>query len=107
MQRNNIQEITVTSGTQIISDATGIVFINPASLAATLSIQMPPNPQDQDFISMQFGGTITGASAVVTVLTITANTGQALLGTGLTAASAGTSTAYQWRASNSKWYKIY
>lgn len=107
MQRDNIQEITATSGTQTINDATGIVFINPASLATTLTIKFPANPQDQDIVSMQFGGTITGSSAVVTALTLSPNTGQTLLGTGLTTAAAGTSTCYQYRLSNTKWYKLY
>ena len=107
MQRSNIQEITATSGTVVINDATGIAYINPASVAATLTIQFPPNPQDQDFICMQFGGTITGSNSVVTLLTLSPNPGQTLLGTGMTAAAEGVSTAYQWRATNSKWYKIY
>lgn len=106
MQRDGIQEITATSGTVTVNDATGIVYVNPASLAASLTLKLPPNPQDQDIVSFQFGGTITGAGAVVTLLSIIANTGQALLGTSLTSAAAGTATAYQYRASNTKWYKI-
>lgn len=107
MQRDNIQEITATSGTQTINDATGIVYINPASLAATMTIKFPANPQDQDVISMQFGGAITGVTAVVSVLTLTGNTGQSLVGTALTSANAGTSTCYQYRKSNTTWYKLY
>lgn len=107
MQREGIQEITATSGTQTINDATGIVFINPASLAATLTIKFPANPQDQDIVSVQFGGTITGVSAVVTALTLSANTGQSLIGAALTTANAGQSTCYQYRKSNTTWYKLY
>jgi len=107
MQRHGIQEITATSGTQTINDATGIVYINPATTASTLTLKFPANPQDQDIVSIQFGGTITGTSAVVTTLTLSPNTGQALLGTLLTGANAGTSTCFQYRASNSKWYKLY
>jgi len=107
MQRDGIQEITATSGTQTVNDATGIVYVNPASLAATLSLKLPPNPQDQDVVNFQFGGTITGVSAVVSVLTMLANTAQSLIGAALTAANAGTTTSYQYRKSNTTWYKLF
>lgn len=107
MQRDGIQEITATSGTQTVNDSTGIVYVNPASLAVSMTLKMPANPQDQDIISFQFGGTITGSSAVITTLTMSANTGQTLVGTGLSAAAAGSSTSYQYRKSNTTWYKLY
>lgn len=107
MQRDGIQEITATSGTVTITDATGIVYVNPASLASTITIKMPANPQDQDIVLILFGGTIIAANTVVTTLTMLANTGQALLGTALATAKAGMSTCYQFRSSNAKWYKLY
>ena len=90
-----------------MNNATGIIYINPASLAATLTLKFPTVPQDQDVVSIQFGGTITGVGTVVTALTLSANTGQTLVGTTLTAANAGTSTCYQYRASNTTWYRLY
>ncbi len=107
MQRDGIQEITATSGTQTINDATGIVFVNPASLAATLTVKLPANPQDQDVVVITGGGAITGSGTVVTLLTLAANTGQALLGVSLTSLTAGQSTSYQYRTSNQKWYKLF
>ncbi|HXP51156.1 MAG TPA: hypothetical protein VN922_14455 [Bacteroidia bacterium] len=107
MQRDGVQEITATSGTQTVNDATGIVYVNPATLAATLTLKMPPNPQDQDIVNFQFGGTITGVAAVVSVLTMAANTGQSLVGAALTAANSGNSTSYQYRKSNTTWYKLF
>jgi len=107
MQRENIQEITATSGTQTINNAAGIVYVNPASLASTMTIKFPSSPQDQDIVSIQFGGTITGANTVVTTLTLSANTGQSLVGAAITTAKAGMSTCYQYRKSNSTWYKLY
>lgn len=106
MQRDGRQAITATSGTQTVNDATGIVYIDPASLATTMTVKMNPNPQDEDEVSICFGGTIGLGSTVVTALTWAANTGQTLLNTPITTAIAGQTVVWRYRKSNTSWYCI-
>lgn len=98
-------EILVTAtGTTNVSAGIGIVRVNPASLLATLTINFPAAPSDRDNILIFFGGTITGANTVVTLLTLTASA--TILGSLPTTALAGTCIGYEYCAATNKWYRL-
>lgn len=97
----------VTSGTSAtINNGAGAVFMDLASLATTFTLTMPSTPADQDVIRIFSGGTIANTSAVVTAFTLSPNSGQAIFGTLLTALVGGDSMEFQYRASNTKWYRV-
>jgi hypothetical protein len=99
---------TITSGTATTIGVTiNTVRTDPASVLASHTITMPASPVDGQEIKFVFGGTITAGAAVVTSLTISANTGQGLIQTAApTTANAGDCFIYQYNLSNTKWYRI-
>lgn len=97
----------ITSGTSAtINNGAGSVFVDLASLAATFTLTMPSTPADHDVVMVMAGGTIGTGTPVVTALTMSANSGQAFVGTLFTGLAGGDSIGFQWRADNSKWYRI-
>ena len=106
MQREGVH--TITSGTTAtINNGAGTVFMDLASLAATFTLTMPSAPNDKDIINIFFGGTITSGT-VVTALTLSANSGQTILGTAISATAALFSSCFrfQYRNSTSQWYRL-
>jgi hypothetical protein len=74
-------------------------FFNPGSLTASYAITLPSAPVDGQLEKLHFGGTILSGAAVVTALTVSANTGQALSQTAApTTAVGGTCIIYQFNA---------
>lgn len=105
MQREGIQIIT-SGSSATINNGVGVVYIDPASVIAAFTLTMPSAPADRDEIVIGFGGTIASAGAVVTALTMAANTGQALVGIGLASALSGNSMTYKYRLDINKWYQL-
>ena len=98
----------VTSGTTAtINNGAGTFFLDLASLAATFALTMPSAPNDQDIVAILPGGTI-ASGTVVTLFTLTANSGQSIIGTALTSVAlvVGTAPVYQFRKAIGVWYRI-
>lgn len=95
---------THTSGaTLTIANGVNVLYINPSSTLTALAITLPATPSNE--IAIYFGGTLTGG-AVVTTLTISANTGQGIIQWSTpSTADAGDAIIYKWNSSNSKWYR--
>lgn len=106
MQREGVHIIT-SGTTATINNGAGSVFIDPASTLTTLTLTLPSAPSDQDIITILFGGTLT-AGTVVTLFTLSPNSGQTILGTALSATAALFSSCFrfQYRRSNTTWYRI-
>jgi hypothetical protein len=105
--RNFVNVSTYTSGgTYTIPNNVNWVKVNPASTQASLTITMPAAPVDNQRVDISFGGTVT-SGAVITSLTMAANTGQALLQSAApSTGTAGTTISYKYSLSNTKWYRI-
>lgn len=106
MQREGVH--IVTSGTTAtINNGVGSFFLDLASLAATFTLTMPSAPSDQDIVAVMPGGTI-ATGTVVTLFTLSPNSGQSIVGVALSGVAlvAGTVPKYQWRNSTSQWYRI-
>lgn len=108
LQPLQTQSQVVTTTTATISDNISEVYVDPSTALASLTLTLPPNPQDGDFVTVLFGGTIAGGATVVTALTVQANTGQGIVDKGTGGSFVGgASVCYQWRNSNSKWYRVF
>lgn len=96
-----------TSGTTLtVTDGVGVLFLDPTSAIAALTITMPANPSDGQRLRIVPGGTV-NSGTVITLLTISANTGQSLVGVGGAAVfSAGTSMILMYRTAIAKWYRL-
>ena len=104
----NFSSQQIASGSSAtVSSGNSKVYVNPASLLASLALTMPASPNDQDEVWFFFGGTIAGGNAVVTALTISGNTGQSLL-QAITpqAANGGDVIGYSYNSNNQTWYRI-
>lgn len=99
---------SITSGTSAtVGDNIITVVFDPASVIATYTLTLPATPVDGQEIRIQFGGTVAGGAAVVTSLTISANSGQALMqASAPTTANGGDCFIYQYKLSNTKWYRV-
>lgn len=98
--------VTITAtGTNNLANGVGLVLVNPASLLAALTINLPANPMDRDVVIMQFGGAVTSGT-VVTLLTIGAQGTAAILGTLPTTATANNCIAYMYNVNTNKWYRF-
>ncbi|HEV3223844.1 MAG TPA: hypothetical protein VGZ90_13240 [Puia sp.] len=99
-------QLITAAGSVTISNGVKIVYVNPASLLATLVPTFPANANDLDELWFHYGGTILTGVAVVTAQTLTPNSGQSIVGTLLTAPLGGSCTAFRYRGANTTWYKI-
>lgn len=100
------QITTYSSGsTYNVPDGIGLLYVDPASLIAALSILMPPNPADGQRFRAVYGGSI-GSGTVVTLITFSANTGQGMIGITTVVGVAGNSALWQYRTSSGKWYRL-
>ena len=98
---------THTSGlTVTVLNSTTWMIINPSVTLSTLNITMPASPSDGQTVDISFGGTLTTGN-VVTSLTITPNTGQAILQNSTTSnVEAGEAIRYRYNSTNTKWYRL-
>jgi hypothetical protein len=106
MQREG-RHIITSGSSATINNGAGTVYLDFSSTAATFALTMPSTPSDQDIIEIIPGGTLT-SGVVVTLFTLSANTGQSIIGTALSAVALniGTALRYVYRASNSAFYRI-
>jgi len=99
-----IQQVT-TGTSATLADSTTMFVINPASVIASYTATLPATPFNGKVVTFSFGGTITAtATTVITNLTIVANTGHTIVGTG----AIGTVTTDDHITCvfyNSKWYQ--
>jgi hypothetical protein len=94
------RQIPAAGASITIADNVNALLIQPASLLATLTIVMPPNPVDGEVVRVsatQYG---------VTALTVNANTAQFILSAPTTLA-AGSGFAMIWVASQTYWFRLY
>ena len=79
--------------------------VNPSSKLSSDIITLPSSPSNGQTVTIRFGGTITSGT-VVESLTIQPNASQGLLqATTPMSAESGEMISYEWKASNSKWYR--
>ncbi len=97
---------TYTSGATVtISTSSNWLIVNPDSVVGSLTITLPANPNDQEEVTISFGGDIAGGDNVVTSLTIAANSGQTLAQNFTpTSFQSGESVTYKYDSSTTKWY---
>jgi len=97
----NEQDAVPVTGFSITPlNTTSLLFLNPATTPlATGTVTMPANPgSGQEFCLLDSG--------VVTTLTVSANTGQSLVGTAVAATVAGTSYCWRYISLTSTWYRL-
>jgi hypothetical protein len=73
------QEFAGIDSSVIITDTTTWFILNPATIAPSDTLILPASPSDGQTIKISFGGTVTSGT-VVTLLVLTPNTGQEVLG---------------------------
>ena len=94
----------VTGGDVTMSAATRGIYYDPPSVVTTATITLPASPPDGQEIEIYFGGTIAGASSVVTTLSVVPNGSDLLVGVLPTTATANTVIRLKYRLSNTSWY---
>jgi hypothetical protein len=97
-------QIDTTGNPLTITDGKNAVYIDPGGVTAAKTITMPSTPFNGQEVSLFFGGTIGTGSPVVTLLTLSPNAGQTIIGTLPTTANGGDSITFKYRSDNSKWY---
>lgn len=97
-----------TSGATVtIALGKKVLYINPASVLAALTITLPAAPRNNQVVSIPFGGTIVAGDPVVTSLTVAPNSGQTILDADPpTAGISGDQLMYRYKSGNTKWYRI-
>lgn len=81
-------------------------LFNPSSAIATYTLTLPASPADGMLVKIHFGGTLMAGVGVVTVLTISANSGQTLVQTAApTTGLAGNCFIYQYNLVLAQWYR--
>ncbi len=97
----------VTSGSSgTVTGSNYIYVIDPASTLAAYTATLPASPTDGQVVMFVFGGTLT-SGIIVTALTISPNTSQAIIdNTPPASATADNSLKYYWVSANSKWYRF-
>lgn len=97
---------THTSGATVtVSNGKNVLYVDPGSTLAALTITLPATAHNGNEIQIYFGGTLTSGT-VVTSLTISGNTGQSIIqATTPSSVDAGEAIVYKYRASTSTWYR--
>lgn len=90
--------VPVTLDSKTITAGTSTFIINPAGTLAVLTVVMPASPTDGQVVWIS-------SSQVITALTLSANSGQAILNVP-TAFVLGGFCSFQWINSLSKWFRI-
>lgn len=105
---NNVALQVVSSGpTATVTNQVRRVYVDPATVIASLTLTLPAAPLDADQVQVFFGGTIANQAAVVTTLTISPNSGQAISQYSAPAnAFGGDMVTYEYRAAAARWYRI-
>ena len=105
---NNVALQVVSAGpTATVTNQVSRVYVNPASVIASLTLTLPATPLDADQVRVYFGGTVANRAAVVTTLSIAPNTGQAISQFNSPAnAFGGDMVTYEYRAAAARWYRI-
>jgi hypothetical protein len=106
MQREGVAIIS-SGSSATLGNGVGNVFLDFSTTSASFALTLAAAPADQDVVRIMPGGTLT-TGVVITLFTLSANSGQTIVGTALTstALAAGTVLAYQYRALTSQWYRI-
>ena len=92
----------VTAGTITTLQATSTLMLENGVTVATQTIVFPPSPVDgQQFLM------VSGATTVITTLTLTAGTGGATILNAPAATAQNTSYMWQYRAASNKWYRVF
>ncbi len=96
----------ITSGSSgTVTGGNYIVTFDPASTLSSYILTLPASPSDMDIVKVEFGGTLTSGT-IVTALMILPNSGQTILdNTPPGSAVADNYLEYQYRTSNTKWYR--
>jgi hypothetical protein len=96
--------ISSGSSTTLNNGLTNVIF-DPASAIATYTLTLPSNPPDGAVVKIHFGGTIT-TGTVVTLLTISPNSGQTLVqNPAVTTGVVGPAVVYQYYIATNSWYR--
>ena len=90
--------VPLTGFTIAPGNTQSFVLINPAGTLATGTLTMPSNPSDGLNLCME-------STQTQTALTVTANTGQTLSGTTVSALTAGTPVCWLFVRSTTTWYR--
>lgn len=100
----SFSEQTHTTGdTVTITDTTTILYVDPTSTLASLTITLPANPVNGQEVKVSFGGSLL-SGVVVTLLTIVGNTGHSLLSNAsITTANAGDGYIFKFQSSTNTW----
>ena len=105
---NNVALQVVSAGpTATVTNQVRRVYVDPASVIASLTLTLPATPLDADQVQVYFGGTLANQAAVVTTLSIAPNTGQAISAYSLPVrAFGGDMATFEYRAAAARWYRI-
>jgi hypothetical protein len=96
-------QVETGGGDVTINNGVRGIYYDPATLVAAATITLPAAPVDGQEILIVFGGTITGSAAVVTAVTIAANSGQTINGHNTGSAYSGYTYFVKYRTYNSSW----
>lgn len=97
------KQVHTTGATVTMRDGIRVLYVNPASLLANLTITLPAAPLDGQEVLIEFGGTIT-TGTVVTTLSVVANAGQTLIGgASITTATVGGGIHVKYESSTTIW----
>lgn len=108
IQMKDTSQVHISGSTVIVASTTRNLYVNPATLIASLTITLKAAPYDGEIIDIHFGGSILQGLTVVTLTNISANTGQSLLyNSPITLAVSGARISFKYRAGNTSWYRNY
>lgn len=104
----SVESQTITSGpTATVTSQIRRVYVDPASVIASLTLTLPATPLDADQVQVYFGGTLANRATVVTTLSIAPNTGQAISAYSTPVrAFGGDMVTFEYRAASARWYRI-
>lgn len=104
-----LQKQIITAGpTATVTGSNYVVYVDPASLLAALTVTTPASPVDGQIVIVHFGGTIRSGT-VVTSFTMSPNGGQSFIDNTLpTAVSVTTNQVFEWRYRSdiTAWYRF-
>lgn len=99
----NIEQVHTAGATVTIANSTTILYVDPASTLASLTVTLPATPVNGQEVKISFGGTLT-TGTVVTTLSIIGNTGHTVLnGSNLTFADVGEGYIFKFQSSTNLW----
>lgn len=90
--------VPLTGFSLTAGNSTSLLFLNPAGTLATGTVTMAPNPSDGQVFAIE-------STQTQTALTVTANTGQTVGGTAVTALVANTKVAWFFNKSLATWFR--